>query len=133
MPFESDAGVTVDYKGQTVTIPVTPRDGAVGKMLTLGVRPEHIHLSSGDISLTVVPSVIERLGAQTVAYASLDGEGENFCATLPGSIGVRPEQPLAAGINVADCHLFDGAGIAFERHVALTDIDMNLLNPTAVA
>ncbi|KQV16491.1 ABC transporter ATP-binding protein [Rhizobium sp. Root1203] len=129
----SDAGVTVSYKGQSVTIPVTPRDGAVGKALTLGVRPEHIHLSSGDISLTVVPSVIERLGAQTVAYASLDGEGENFCATLPGSIGVRPEQPLAAGINVADCHLFDDAGIAFERHVELTDIDINLLNPTAAA
>lgn len=129
----SDVGVTVSYKGQSVTIPVTARDGAVGKALTLGVRPEHIHLSSGDISLTVVPSVIERLGAQTVAYASLDGEGENFCATLPGSIGVRPEQPLAAGINVADCHLFDEAGIAFERHVELTDIDINLLDPTAAA
>ncbi|MDP9808016.1 multiple sugar transport system ATP-binding protein [Rhizobium tibeticum] len=129
----SDAGVEVAYEGQKALIPVTPRQGAVGKTLTLGVRPEHIQIGSGDIALTVAPTVIERLGAQTVAYASLDGEAENFCATLPGSAGVRPDQPLVAGINVADCHLFDDKGISFERHVELTDIDMNLLNPTAAA
>ncbi|CDM63196.1 MULTISPECIES: ABC transporter ATP-binding protein [Rhizobium] len=129
----SDAGVEVAYEGQKAVIPVTPRQGAVGKALTLGVRPEHIQIGSGDIALTVVPTVIERLGAQTVAYASLDGEGENFCATLPGSAGVRPDQPIVAGINVADCHLFDQTGISFERHVELTDIDMNLLDPTAAA
>lgn len=95
------------------------------------MRPEHIQIGAGDIALTIAPTVIERLGAQTVAYASLDGEGENFCATLPGSAGVRPDQPIVAGINVADCHLFDATGISFERHVALTDIDINLLNPTA--
>ncbi|KQV65329.1 sn-glycerol-3-phosphate ABC transporter ATP-binding protein UgpC [Rhizobium sp. Root1220] len=129
----TDASVTIEYKGQKATIPVTPRDGIVGKSLTLGIRPEHIQMGSGDIALTVAPTVIEHLGAQTVAYASVDGEGENFCATLPGSVGVRLDQPLVTGINAADCHLFDEAGIAFERHVELTDIDMNLLNPTAAA
>jgi len=127
----SDTGVEVEYKGQTAMIPVTPRQGVVGNPLVLGVRPEHIQVGKGDITLTVTPTVIERLGAQTVAYAALNGEGENFCATLPGSAAVRPDQPLAAGINVADCHLFDAAGISFERRVELTDIDMNLLNPTA--
>ncbi|MDM9627971.1 sn-glycerol-3-phosphate ABC transporter ATP-binding protein UgpC [Rhizobium sp. S152] len=127
-----DAGVSVDYKGQKLTIPVVPRDVAVGATLSLGVRPEHIHIGSGDITINVTPTVIERLGAQTVAYASLDGEGENFCATLPGRAGVRAEQPLVAGINAADCHLFDDAGLAFERRVELTDIDLNLLgSPTA--
>ncbi|MBB4171836.1 sn-glycerol-3-phosphate ABC transporter ATP-binding protein UgpC [Rhizobium sp. BK068] len=126
-----DAGVEIDYKGQKAVIPVAQRQGVVGKSLTLGVRPEHIQIGTGDITLTVTPTVIERLGAQTVAYASLDGEGENFCAMLPGSAAVRPDQPLGAGINLADCHLFDEAGISFERHVELTDIDMNLINPTA--
>ncbi len=127
----SDAGIEIDYKGQKAVIPVTPRGGAIGKQLTLGVRPEHIQIGSGDIAFTVTPSVIERLGAQTVAYASLDGESENFCATLHGRAAVHPDQPLVTGINVADCHLFDEVGIAFERHVELTSIDMNLLNPTA--
>ncbi|MQB44541.1 sn-glycerol-3-phosphate ABC transporter ATP-binding protein UgpC [Rhizobium sp. ICMP 5592] len=128
----SEAGVEVDYKGQTALLPVTPRDGVVGKALTLGIRPEHIQLGDGDISLTIMPSVIERLGAQTVAYAALEADsGENFCATLSGSIAIRPEVPLKTGIRAADCHLFDEDGVAFERRVELTDIDMGLLNPVA--
>ncbi|MBY2905510.1 ABC transporter ATP-binding protein [Rhizobium leguminosarum] len=124
-------GVEVDYQGQTAVLPVTPRDGMVGKALTLGIRPEHIQLGGGDIVFTVTPTVIERLGANTVAYASLNGESENFCAMLPGSVGIRADAPVATGINAADCHLFDEAGIAFERRVELTEIDMNVINPTA--
>ncbi|MBX5201985.1 sn-glycerol-3-phosphate ABC transporter ATP-binding protein UgpC [Rhizobium sp. NZLR1] len=127
----SGSGVEVDYLGQTAVLPVTPRDGMAGKALTLGIRPEHIQLNGGDIVFTVTPTVIERLGANTVAYASLNGEGENFCAMLPGSVGIRADAPVATGINAADCHLFDEAGIAFERRVELTEIDMNVINPTA--
>ena len=130
----TEAGVEVEYKGQTALLPVTPRDGVVGRELTLGIRPEHVQLGGGDISLTIVPSVIERLGAQTVAYAALESNaGENFCATLPGSVAIRTEMPLVTGIRIADCHLFDEEGLAFERRVELTDIDMELLNPTAPA
>ncbi|MGO8023290.1 ABC transporter ATP-binding protein [Rhizobium leguminosarum] len=124
-------GVEVDYQGQTAVLPVTPRDGMAGKALTLGIRPEHIQLGGGDIVFKVTPTVIERLGANTVAYASLNGESENFCAMLPGSVGIRADAPVATGINAADCHLFDEAGIAFERRVELTEIDMNVINPTA--
>ncbi|MEX2696967.1 ABC transporter ATP-binding protein [Rhizobium mongolense] len=127
----SDAGVEVDHGGQTTTLPVSPREGMIGKMLTLGIRPEHVQLGSGDISLTVTPTVIERLGAHTVAYAALNGEGENFCAMLPGSVGIRADTPVVTGINATDCHLFDEAGIAFERRVELTEIDMTVLDPTA--
>ena len=127
----SSAGVEVDYRGQTAVLPVTPRDGMAGKTLTLGIRPEHIQLNGGDIVFTVTPTVIERLGANTVAYASLDGGAENFCAMLPGSVGIRADAPVATGINAADCHLFDEAGIAFERRVELTEIDLNVINPTA--
>ncbi|MBY5540316.1 sn-glycerol-3-phosphate ABC transporter ATP-binding protein UgpC [Rhizobium leguminosarum] len=127
----SASGVEVDYQGQTAVLPVTPRDGMTGKALTLGIRPEHIQLGGGDIVFTVTPTVIERLGANTVAYASLNGESENFCAMLPGSVGIRADAPVATGINAADCHLFDEAGIAFERRVELTEIDMNVINPTA--
>ncbi|TCA76450.1 sn-glycerol-3-phosphate ABC transporter ATP-binding protein UgpC [Rhizobium leguminosarum bv. viciae] len=127
----SASGVEVDYQGQTALLPVAPRDGIVGKALTLGIRPEHIQLNGGDIVFTVTPTVIERLGANTVAYASLNGEAENFCAMLPGSVGIRADVPVATGINAADCHLFDEAGIAFERRVELTEIDMNVINPTA--
>lgn len=127
----SDAGVEVDYKGQTAVIPVAPQGGLVGRTLTLGVRPEHITLGPGDLTLKVTPTVIERLGAHTVAYAAIGGEGENFCAMLPGTAAIRPEETIQTGIQVADCHLFDERGIALERRVELTDIDMGVLDPAA--
>ncbi|MGO7594307.1 ABC transporter ATP-binding protein, partial [Rhizobium leguminosarum] len=72
-------------------LPVTPRDGMAGTALTLGIRPEHIPLNGGDIVFTVTPTVIERLGANTVASASPNGEDKNFCAMLPGSVGIRED------------------------------------------
>lgn len=116
-------GITVSCEGQRITVPVTPRDGIVGKTLTLGIRPEHISLISGDLRITVTPSVIERLGVNTVAYASLSS-GEGFCSLLPGSAPIRVDEPMPAGIRAADCHLFDANGIAFERHVDWQKLEM---------
>jgi multiple sugar transport system ATP-binding protein len=127
----TEAGVEVDYKGQTVLVPVMPRAGMAGRSLTLGVRPEHIQMGAADLTLTVTPSVIERLGAHTVAYVALDGEGENYCAMLPGTLAIRAEETIRTGIRAADCHLFDENGVAFERRVEMTDIDMALFDPAA--
>ncbi|WP_438752343.1 hypothetical protein [Pararhizobium sp. O133] len=53
--------------------------------------------------MTGAPTVIERLGAQTVVYASLDGQGENFCAMLlPGSAAIRIEETVPVGIAASD-------------------------------
>ncbi len=116
-------GITVDYQGQSVTVPVKPRDGIVGKKLTLGIRPEHTLLGAGDLNLTVLPSVIERLGINTIAYAALPS-GEAYCALLPGSAPAEVDKPLVTGVKAADCHLFDADGIAFERRVDITKLDM---------
>ncbi len=109
-------GVTVSYEGQTALLPVEPRAGMVGKMLTLGIRPEHLMLGAGDLTIHVEPSVIERLGVNTVAYANLP-TGESYCALLSGSAPVRVEQQMATGIRASDCHLFDAEGIAFDRRI----------------
>ncbi|MDX0505129.1 sn-glycerol-3-phosphate ABC transporter ATP-binding protein UgpC [Sinorhizobium medicae] len=127
----NDAGVEVDYKGQTILVPVVPRAGMTGRTLTLGVRPEHIRMGDADLTLTVTPSVIERLGADTVAYVALDGEGENYCAMLPGTLAIRADQRVKTGIRAIDCHLFDEKGMAFERRVEMTDIDMSHFDPAA--
>lgn len=120
------AGITVSYEGQPVTVPVTPREGIVGQKLLLGIRPEHISLTGGDLSVTVSPSVIERLGVNTVTYAALPS-GEAFCTLLPGSAPVRVDEPMPAGIRSADCHLFDANGMAFERHIDWQKLEMPAL------
>ena len=129
----ADRGVTVDYRGQQVTIPVRPRPVEVNAPLMLGIRPDHVHAGAGDLTLTLRPTVIERLGPQTVAYASLEDGTENFCALLPGLAAVKPEEPVAASLRVDDCHLFDGAGLAFERVLDLAHMDPSLLRPAVAA
>lgn len=116
-------GVTISYEGQTALIPVDARPDLVGQTLTLGIRPEHTRLSDGDINIVVTPYVIERLGINTIAYATLPN-GEAYCALLPGSAPVRAEQPMTTGIMAADCHLFDADGQALERRIDWRTLDL---------
>ncbi|MFO1209854.1 MAG: sn-glycerol-3-phosphate ABC transporter ATP-binding protein UgpC [Amaricoccus sp.] len=112
-------GVTVEYGGRTATIPVEPGRVASGQPLRLGIRPEHVRAGEADLALTLTPSVIERLGQQTIGYAPLDGGDENFCLVLPGEMPIEADRPLTFGIRAVDCHLFDAAGKAFARRMEL--------------
>jgi multiple sugar transport system ATP-binding protein len=113
-------GVTVEMGGQRATIPVDPGGAAAGQPLRLGIRPEHVRVGEGDLATEVTPSVIERLGQQTIGYAQAPGSGEGFCLVLPGETPVAADRPLGIGIRAADCHLFDAAGQAFRRRVDLS-------------
>jgi multiple sugar transport system ATP-binding protein len=112
-------GVTVEYEGQTITVPVEPRAGLEGTQLTLGIRPEHTGLETADLNIKVAPSVIERLGVNTIAYG-VAPTGENYCALLSGSAPVIVDELIITGIKASDCHLFDESGIALERRVDLS-------------
>lgn len=120
-------GVTVVCEGQTVTIPVEPRDGLTGEKLTLGIRPEHITLGAGDVKFDIVPSVVERLGVNTVVYASASGDAP-FSAAFAGAAAVTVDTPATISFNAADCHLFDDKGEALERRTDLHEIDLEALN-----
>jgi multiple sugar transport system ATP-binding protein len=115
----SDAGIEVTYQGKRLVVPVAPRAGIEGATLQLGIRPEHITLGAGDITLRVTPSVVEHLGQQTIGYASLPDREEVFCFVLPGTRVIEDDKPLDVGFAAAECHLFDAAGEAFERRVDL--------------
>jgi multiple sugar transport system ATP-binding protein len=124
-------GITVTYEGQSITVPVKPHGNPVGKTLTLGIRPEHIKMGQGDMKISAVPTVVERLGAHTVAYFILPfGETENYCGLFDGLASFASEAPVESGFFASDCHLFDEDGSAFERQVALTAIDPQLLTMT---
>ena len=112
-------GVTVEYEGQTITVPVEPRAGLEGTQLTLGIRPEHTGLETADLNIKVAPSVIERLGVNTIAYG-VAPTGENYCALLSGSAPVVVDETIVTGIKASDCHLFDESGTSLERRVDLS-------------
>ncbi|QDY70903.1 ABC transporter ATP-binding protein [Qingshengfaniella alkalisoli] len=124
----SDAGVTVELpNGAQMTVPVDARAGIEGQALTLGIRPEHVKFGEGDARLQAVPSVIERLGIHTVVYTQIDESEGTFTALLEGSAPAKAGQAIDIGLNAGDCHLFDESGVAFERHIPLTEIDPSLL------
>jgi multiple sugar transport system ATP-binding protein len=123
-----DASVTVEFAGQSLRVPVTPRQRVVGSPMTLGIRPEHLVLGSGDVNVSVLPAVIERLGINTIAYANL-ASGEPFCALLPGAASVQTGQEFTVGIRAEDCHLFDADGWSLDRQVDLSKLGMPTLYP----
>ena len=102
--------------GGTLTIPATRANATPGMSLTLGIRPEHLTLAPADTTLTITPTVVERLGVNTVAYADLPPIG-TLSALLPGSAPIAPAQPVTLSFKATDCHLFDDQGQAFTRHV----------------
>ncbi|MCA0938565.1 sn-glycerol-3-phosphate ABC transporter ATP-binding protein UgpC [Salipiger pacificus] len=110
-------GATVNLvTGGTITVPVEAPRSLEGNPITLGIRPEHLSQAGGDLSIDVVPTVVERLGVNTVAYAELEGVG-TISALLPGSSPVAPETPATLSFLAADCHLFDAEGMALTRKV----------------
>lgn len=117
--------------GSALTVPVTPRGDHKGQEMTLGIRPEHIHLSGGDAVLEAKPDVVERLGVHTVAYAQIEGAEHLFCAVLEGTAPAAVGKDVPFSFNGADCHLFDNTGEALERDVALTAIDPSLMPKSA--
>jgi sn-glycerol 3-phosphate transport system ATP-binding protein len=78
-----------------------------GRPLLFGIRPEHLEPCS-DSEAMLVPDIdlIEPLGADTLAYGRLDGQGARIAARLPASIAVRPGR-LPLRYRPADAHYFD--------------------------
>ena len=115
----SAAGVTVEAQGQSLTVPVAAPEGVVGQSLSLGIRPEHITLGKGEVTLNLMPNVVEQLGQQTIGYASLPGVEASFCVVLPGDQALESDASVEVGFRAADCHLFDADGQALERQITL--------------
>ncbi len=107
-------GATVRLAGgatQAVAAQV-PR-GAIGRSVTLGIRPEHLTPSpegafAGPIEL------FERLGPLSFAHLGMGG-GAPIVAQLPGDRQATLGEPLRMGAASSDVLLFDGDGRAFAR------------------
>ncbi|MDO6591898.1 ABC transporter ATP-binding protein [Loktanella sp. D2R18] len=125
----TEKSITVSLPNNAeVTVPVVASGGVVkGTELTLGIRPEHVLPHAGEARVETKPTVVERLGIHTVIYATQEDTDAPFVSLLPGAAPVAVGKAAHLGLNGADCHLFDTDGAAFERDVALSDVDPSLL------
>ncbi|MEO8882273.1 MAG: sn-glycerol-3-phosphate ABC transporter ATP-binding protein UgpC [Devosia sp.] len=108
-PSEADdAGVVID--GERLALPAIARPA--GPIHELGVRPEHISVSSAEglapfLSLRV--DLIENLGGQTVIYAATQA-GQPVTIAVEGQRRIDPGTTVQTFVKPELCHLFDAEG-----------------------
>jgi multiple sugar transport system ATP-binding protein len=107
-------GVLVDLAaGGALRAQVEPQDLQAGSGVTIGVRPENLHPGAGE-GFGAKVEVIERLGNETIAYASLPtGETIIFEDRGAGAMGIGSAVQL--GADPKHCHLFRKDGSALPR------------------
>jgi multiple sugar transport system ATP-binding protein len=113
--------VETDAMGTSISVPSGPRiavpveAGAVraGDMVTLGIRPEGLHIDqAGPIAGTV--ALVERLGGLTLLHVNVEGN-EPMTVQIEGSDPTRAHDRIRLAVDAAACHLFDNAGQALPQ------------------
>jgi multiple sugar transport system ATP-binding protein len=122
--LQAEAGhALVEVQGEPVRVAVDARAAKAGDPVTLGVRPEHLVVRDGDsdagASLKGRLQQVERLGDSSLLYLSVDPAAPLVTLKLDGAAEQAPGAPISLQLRPEACHLFDGAGQAFERTVAL--------------
>ena len=112
----SPAGATVRTAGgETLRAAVDASRARPGDAVTVGVRPEHLTLSSADDALKAQVVFAETLGAATLAHLTHPAAAENVTVQMPGEIRIKAGETLTLRAQPDQVHLFDADGKAFDR------------------
>ncbi|HSP20999.1 MAG TPA: sn-glycerol-3-phosphate ABC transporter ATP-binding protein UgpC [Planococcus sp. (in: firmicutes)] len=97
--------------------------GYEGKDITLGIRPEHIHVNGEDLSNLPVSefdaaiTVSELTGAETIIYAVY--AGQEFVARVEADTAIEPGHTARLAFDMSHVHFFDAQnGIRIKKDVA---------------
>ncbi len=103
--------------GASLNVPVEAADLKPGDTVKLGIRPEHLHLSSGpgaDIPGKIILS--EQLGSETYLHAVISS-GATLVIQSPGQVLLKSGDKVSFELDAAHTHLFRADGAAFKRQV----------------
>ncbi|MCC7320128.1 MAG: sn-glycerol-3-phosphate ABC transporter ATP-binding protein UgpC [Rubellimicrobium sp.] len=90
--------------------PVTGNTGAVAEV---GIRPEHLRVGPPDgAAVRGRVELIERLGAETFAYARVAGHADELTLRLPGETPVRAGEEIGITPEWARAVWLDAGGVA---------------------
>jgi multiple sugar transport system ATP-binding protein len=87
-----------------------------GPPAEIGVRPEHMRLGQGDLTLEGRVITVEQLGAESFVYLDL-GQPDPVVVKAPGEAGAatRPGEAVPVGIPAGALYLFDAEGRCYPR------------------
>ena len=105
-------GLSVVVDEGRATVALTPRGRPLdsGAPATIGIRPEHLTLSS-DGALKATVEAVEVLGAETIVHARLQSEAP-ITVSVRGISGVSSGAAIGLALDDRFVHVFDEAGIA---------------------
>jgi multiple sugar transport system ATP-binding protein len=102
--------------GSRLRCHVDASQAAPGANVTLGVRPEHLHLAaSGDNTLAAKVTFVDLLGGTSYAYFDFPNAEMSLTAELHGRTALRAGDEVRLGAPPEACYLFDAQGLAFKR------------------
>jgi multiple sugar transport system ATP-binding protein len=105
------AGTTVALSsGQRMSVAVETGTARSGDAVTLGIRPEGLHIDAGG-AIPATVSLVERLGGLTLLHVKADGDQE-MTVQIEGSDPVRSHEQVRLAVDPTACHIFDKAGQA---------------------
>lgn len=109
---DADGATLILASGETVRTGACVPPDAIGASVTLGVRPEHLHVDDAGPFVGAV-ELFERLGPLSFAHLGARGAADTIVAQLPGDRSIALGQVLRVGVAPDDVHIFDADGRAY--------------------
>jgi multiple sugar transport system ATP-binding protein len=112
-------GIVVRYEtGDTQKVAVEPGQAREGDKVTVGIRPEHLHIMTGGEGVSAKATAVESLGDAAYLYAECPVAPDGLIARIPPLERHERGEAFKVGSTPDHCHLFDANGQAFERRFA---------------
>jgi multiple sugar transport system ATP-binding protein len=110
--------VLVRYEtGETQRVAVDPGRAKEGDKVTVGIRPEHVHVDSSEYGVSANTMAIESLGDSAYLYAESNVAPDGLIARIPPLERHQKGVAVKLGATPDHCHLFDSDGQAFQRKI----------------
>ncbi|MBD1574742.1 sn-glycerol-3-phosphate ABC transporter ATP-binding protein UgpC [Vibrio sp. S17_S38] len=116
----NDEKAIVEVGDYTFEAGVNAKNATEGALMTIGIRPEDIHLDEEGVG--VIVEGFERLGTESLLYTTLVRGGQEVLVRVPGTMHVKIGQRLNIRVPSEKCHLFNSKGHAFKRSMTLNDL-----------
>ena len=85
--------------------------------MTVGIRPEHLHVETGDDGVSTRTMTVESLGDAAYLYSECPVASDGLIARIPPLEKHAKGETLKLGAAPDHCHLFNADGQAFERKI----------------
>jgi ABC-type sugar transport system ATPase subunit len=82
----------------------------VGDEITLGIRPQHIELTSPEVGIPAVVKLVEALGSETIVHTEA-GDGRRLLVVKEGQHRFEVGEKVGLGIDKARAHFFGADGV----------------------